>query len=266
MASIKNTIKKNNISKVQKNLKTKSLKGSKSKNRPNIEQSKKKRNTQKSSKRSLKKSGGAPKSGNKPGFFARGLASARKNMGRMAAEARGAAEGVAKGAQLAIRGKQIGSIYAFMPNYVEVVGRSLTGTGGGEFTKDLYVNLMDNLVTLASIDSITLKRMLLVNPEDIADYTRAYKHISKKGPSINVNSNQSVFNHRQAMGIKIKERTEGLKKDMQSIVSDSDIVRTSNANVKPKYRAFKGTEIDDIMKPDKGVDNQESSQEHTATL
>ena len=125
---------------------------------------------------------------------------------------------------------------------------------------------MDNLVTLASIDSITLKRMLLVNPEDIADYTRAYKHISKKGPSINVNSNQSVFNHRQAMGIKIKERTEGLRNDMQSIVTNS-IVSKPKEGLKPKYRAFIGTEIDDIMKPDKGVDNQESeSQEPTATL
>ena len=144
-----------------------------------------------------------------------------------------------------------------MPNYVEVVGGSTLGMGGGEFTKDLYVNLMDNLVTLASIDSITLKRMLLVNPEDIADYTRAYKHISKKGPSINVNSNQSVFKHRQAMGIEIKKRTEELKKDMASIVSNS-MVSKPNEDLKPKYRAFNETEIADIMKPDKDGQQREA--------
>ena len=99
MASIKNTIKKNNISKAQKNLKTKSLRGSQSKNRPKIEQSKKKRNTQKSSKRSLKKSGGAPKSGKKPGIFARGLASVKKNTGRLMAEAQGAAQEISQGPQ-----------------------------------------------------------------------------------------------------------------------------------------------------------------------
>ena len=231
MASIKNISKRKNDSLSKRKSEKETLK----KNNHPKKQSLKKNSSHKL-KQTIKKHPGG-------GMFK----SLTKGMGRMAAEARGAVEGVTKAGQLAYRAKQIGSIYAFMPNYVEVVGRSGSGTGGGVFTKDMYMNLKDNLVTLASIDSVTLKKMLLVNPEDIADYTRAYKWIRKKGPSINGNSNQSVFDNRLKMGINIKKRTDNLKADMRSIVEKS-IVSTPPAGT--KYKAFKTEEINDILQPD----------------
>lgn len=174
MASIKNTIKKNNISKAQKNLKTKSLRGSQSKNRPKIEQSKKKRNTQKSSKRSLKKSGGSPS------IYAKGM----RSIGKMTDVVKKGASNALNAKTIADRLLQFNAIWGYLPNNSEVLGTNKYNLKGKRFTKNIYENMKANLLALACIDHATFLRMNMINPDDVADLVRTHEHLNTRNQTI----------------------------------------------------------------------------------
>ena len=189
MASIKNTIKKNNISKAQKNLKTKSLRGSQSKNRPKIEQSKKKRNTQKASKKTLKKSGGSP------GVISNALSGvmkgaislknkASRSVGKMTDVVKKGASNALNAKAVANRLLELNAIWGYLPNNSEVLGTNKYNLKGKRFTKNIYENMKANLLALACIDHATFLRMNMINPDDVADLVRTHEHLNTRNQTI----------------------------------------------------------------------------------
>ncbi len=198
MASIKNTIKKNNISKAQKNLKTKSLRGSQSKNRPKIEQSKKKRNTQKYSKRSLKKSGGAEE-----GWMSRMKKNAislknkaSRSVGKMTDVVKKGASNALNAKTIADRLLQFNAIWGYLPNNSEVLGTNEYNLKGKRFTKNIYENMKANLLALACIDHATFLRMNMINPDDVADLVRTHEHLNTRNqttPTRNADMTRSLI-------------------------------------------------------------------------
>lgn len=178
MASIKNTIKKNNISKAQKNLKTKSLRGSQSKNRPKIEQSKKKRNTQKASKRTLKKLRGGE------GFFSRMKNKASRSIGKMTDVVKKGASNALNAKAVANRLLELNAIWGYLPNDSEVLGTNQYNLKGKRFTKNIYENMKANLLALACIDHATFLRMNMINPHDVADLVRTHEHLNTRNETI----------------------------------------------------------------------------------
>lgn len=166
-----------------------------------------------------------------------------KTMGRVKAKARGIVEGTIKAPQMVYRMNDIGSIYGFMPTDGEVKGNNLSNMAvGPRFTKDLYMNLKANLLLLSSVDHLTLSKMLLVNPEDVADFTRAYRHIKKKGASFNVVSDPKIFEKQNYMGMRTAQKLKSLKDEMKLMTEDS--VVSEDPRLKGKIRGrIKGKPI-----------------------
>lgn len=206
--------------------------------------------------------------GGKRGFFgsikegiSKRLKKTAKTMGRVKAKARGMVEGVIKSPQMMYRMNDIGSIYGFMPTDGEVKGNNLSNMAvGPRFTKDLYMNLKANLLLLSSVDHLTLAKMLLVNPEDVADFTRAYRHIKKKGASFNVVSDAAIFEKQNYMGMRTAQKLKSLKDDMELMTKDSIVSEDPRlkgkirGRIKEKpinYQPFKpAEEIEIILQPD----------------
>lgn len=195
-------------------------------------------------------------------YFSKKLKGTSKTLGRMKSKARGMVEGTIKAPQLMYRMNDVGSIYGFMPTSTEVKGKNLASRFGGKplFCKDLYMNLKANLLLLSSVDHITLAKMLLVNPTDIADYTRAYEHIKKKGASLNVVSDPAIFEKQNYMGMRTAQRLKSLKDEMKLITKDSIVsenpllkgqIRSTKKGKPISYKPFNPEkEIKKILQPD----------------
>lgn len=165
--------------------------------------------------------------------------SAVKTASTLKRRARGTAEAMIKAPQIATRMGEIGAVFGFLPTSGEVLGNNLTNvTEGPRFNQDLYMNMKANLCALACADHLTLCKMLLVNPADIADYARLQRHLRKKAASCNVVADERQLNLRNKRGLKVSERLEKLKRDMKLTCNNSAVTDTENNAAYSNYRSY----------------------------
>lgn len=165
--------------------------------------------------------------------------SAVKTASSLKRKARGTIEAMIKIPQLAYRMDELGKLMAFLPTSGEVLGNNLTNvTEGPRFNQDLYMNMKANLCALACADHLTLCKMLLVNPADIADYVRLQRHLRKKAASCNVVANERILNLRNRRGLKVSKRLESLKTDMKITCNNSVVTDPNNNAAYSNYRSY----------------------------